>query len=77
MLTNQAANRKDLSTARHGVELQHRHFSFIAAVIAEMPDHAATLRTQKRSVALSFADACSRSNPRFDYGRFLKACGVE
>ncbi len=76
MLTTESAARKDLSTARHGVELQHRHFSFIAAVIAAMPSHAASLRAQRESCASAFADACARSNPRFDRGRFLKACGV-
>jgi hypothetical protein len=75
-LTSQAANRKDLSTAQNGVELQHRHFSFIAAVIAAMPDHAPSLRAQRASCASAFADACTQSNPRFDRARFLKACGV-
>ena len=71
----QAANRKDIRTAAHGVDMQHRHFSFIAAVIAAMPDHAATLRAQKTSVANTFADACAATNPSFDRSRFLKACG--
>jgi hypothetical protein len=73
-LTAESALRKDRTT---GAKLEHRHFAFIAAVIAAMPDHAATLRAQKRSVALAFGDACSRTNPRFDYGRFMRACGVE
>jgi hypothetical protein len=71
MLTVESANRKDVSTARHGVELQHRHFSFIAAVIRDIPD-----LEQRYAMAQRFGDACSRSNPRFDFGRFMKACGV-
>jgi hypothetical protein len=70
-------NMKDKNTAQRGVELQHRHFSFIAAVIHDMPDHAETLRAQKRSVALAFAYACRATNSRFDRDRFLAACGYE
>lgn len=70
-------NMKDKNTALRGVELQHRHFSFIAAVIRDMPDHADTLRAQKRSVALAFADACKATNGRFNRDRFLAACGFE
>lgn len=76
MLSLESANRKDHSTAKHGVEMQHRHFAFIAAVIAAMPSHAASLRAQRQSCASAFADACAQSNPRFDRARFLKACGV-
>jgi len=39
-----------------------------------MPDHAATLRAAKRSVALMFADKLASSNNRFDRRRFLLAC---
>lgn len=79
MLTQESALRKDRRTpTKAGFDgLQHRHFAFIAAVIAAMPTHAATLRAQKRSVALAFADACAGSNPRFDRGRFMRACGEE
>ena len=76
MLSTQAALRKD-RTQPSGPILQHRHFAFIAAVIANMPTHAATLRTQKESTARAFAEACAKSNPRFDHARFLRACGVE
>lgn len=75
MLTQESATRKDRTTGQTA-ELQHRHFAFIAAVIEAMPDHAASLRTQKRSIALAFADACARSNPRFDRRRFMSACGM-
>jgi hypothetical protein len=79
MLTTQSALDKDRRTAKYrgGETMQHRHYAFIAAVIAAMPDHAATLRAQKRSCALAFADACGCSNLRFDRARFLAACGVE
>lgn len=76
MLTMQSALRKD-RTQPSSPNLQHRHFAFIAATIAAMPDHAATLRTQKRSCGLAFADACGRTNPKFDRARFLRACGLE
>ncbi len=76
MLTTQSALRKDQSSATSAT-LEHRHFSFIAATIKAMPDHAPSLRSSKRSVALSFADACAGTNPRFDRARFLRACGAE
>jgi len=79
MLTTESAARKDLSTARHGVELQHRHFSFIAAVIAGFPtiDQPGGIpRKMRETLVERFADACAQSNPRFDRCRFLKACGV-
>lgn len=76
-LTTESAARKDRTTAAGVPTLEHRHFAFIADVIASMPTHAATLRTQQRSCALSFADACARTNPRFDRARFLSACGVQ
>lgn len=71
-----SAARKDRTTGASAT-LEHRHFAFIAATIARMPDHAASLRTQKRSCALAFAAACATTNPRFDRARFLKACGEE
>lgn len=74
MLTTESALRKDRTTAANAT-LEHRHFAFIAATIKAMPDHAPSLRTQKRSVALAFADACAGTNPRFDRRRFLAACG--
>lgn len=76
MLTNESAIRKD-KTSGTSATLEHRHFAFIAATIEAMPDHAASLRAQKRSCALAFADACASSNPRFDRARFLRACGLE
>ncbi len=81
MLTQESAHRKDIRSAEKaggswpGV-LQHRHFAFIAATIKAMPDHAPSLRAQKRSTALAFADACAGTNPRFDRARFLLACGA-
>ncbi len=76
MLTVESATRKDRTTGKTA-ELQHRHFAFIAGVIAAMPTHAASLRTQKRSCALAFADACASSNHRFDRARFMRACGED
>jgi len=77
-LTALSANAKDIRTAQHGVELQHRHFSFIAGVLADVrPDgtNSADLATWEMTVS-HFASACARSNPRFNRGRFLAACGT-
>jgi len=65
------AHRKDINTAANGVVLQHRHFAFIAATIATMPDAG-----YRADVALMFADACEKTNPKFDRKRFLAACNV-
>lgn len=51
-----------------------KDFEFIAAVIAGMPDHAATLRAQKDSCARAFAEALAKENPKFNARLFLKAC---
>ena len=69
-LTVESANRKDLNTGK-SAELQHRHFSFIAAVIREIP-----VSQGRADVAERFAEACRGSNPRFDRRRFMAACGV-
>lgn len=74
MLTQASALRKDKTTT---TTLEHRHFAFIASVIASLPTHAPTLRAQQRSTANAFADACEASNPRFDRSRFMRACGLE
>ena len=78
-LTTESATRKDKRSAKYPRmdAMQHRHFAVIAGIIASMPNHAATLRTAERSVALQFADALTGSNQRFDRGRFLRACGEE
>lgn len=76
-LTIESATRKDKRSAEYAKMdcMQHRHFAVIAGIIAAMPTHAASLRTARRSVALSFADALAHSNQRFDRTRFLIACG--
>lgn len=33
--------------------------------------------TQRKLVAASMVNTCTRSNPRFDRDRFLTACGVK
>lgn len=71
-LTASTANRKDINTAARGVSLEHRHFSFIAATIAEMDDAFGF----RANVAVHFADACRSTNARFNRVRFLKACNV-
>jgi hypothetical protein len=70
MLTKESAARKD-STTGATAELQHRHFAFIAAVVKDETDMFVRGRLARR-----FADACARTNPRFDRTRFLAACGV-
>ena len=70
-LTQSAAMRKDTQTARYGVELQHRHFSFIAKVISDIPD-----ANQRYETAYHFAIACRSTNKNFDHDRFMVACNA-
>ena len=72
------AMRKDKSTGKFaGVQMQHRHFAFIANVIASLPTHAPSLRAQKSSIASAFAEALVGTNPNFDRARFFTAVGVD
>ncbi len=85
MLNLQSALRKDKTTAP-GATLEHRHFAFIAATLADnrpSPIGATALSANQRSqlaqweyTVNAFARACESTNPRFDRARFLRACGV-
>ncbi len=80
-LTTQSAARKDKSTAQGVPSFEHRHFAFIAATIVNMDDLANgqtdLAKLWQGRVARHFADACARTNPRFDRARFLSACGLQ
>lgn len=68
--------RKDARSAEHpNVTFQHRHFAFLAGVIAE--NEHGFLPLTRAAIARAFADALATTNPRFDRARFLRACGVE
>jgi hypothetical protein len=72
-------NGRDRSTINRDKtpELQHRHFCFIAAVLAEtrpMVDWDEPLRIQWQLTVNAFTAACKRSNSRFNADRFLEAC---
>jgi|SoiMethySBSTD1v2_1073268.scaffolds.fasta_scaffold888505_2 hypothetical protein len=63
---------KDKRTAASRPQLEHRHFAVVAATIREMqPD------SWRRSTAHHFANSFKRTNTKFDYRRFLAACGVD
>lgn len=67
MLSQKAADYKDKNGSRPDV-FQHRHYATVAAVIARLKD--------RDYVALAFAKEFEDGNPRFDRGRFLRACGI-
>ena len=73
-MTPESASTKDRRTIRNGVEMQHRHFSFIADVLKNTKQRA-YCHSEWLKMVEAFADACSRSNRRFDRERFYKACG--
>ena len=54
--------------------MTRKDFQLIADIIAKMPDHAPSLRSQKTSTARAFAEGLKTTNPRFDADRFLAAC---
>ncbi len=55
--------------------MTRKDYVMLSAAIAAMPKHAATLRTTKRSAALTIADALANNDPRFDHDRFMRDCG--
>lgn len=69
MLTSTTATRKDMSSGLG--PMQHRHFATVAAIVRGMDD--ADIR---RHTAEHFARELLATNPNFDRGRFLRACGV-
>lgn len=75
MLSPEAANRKDTRTGIN--DMQHRHFTTIAAIIRNMRRAGdATSAFDADRVAHHFADELRATNPKFDRKRFLTACGV-
>lgn len=81
-LTTATAFRKD-TTSGQGATLEHRHFAFIAATLKSTKpgngnyEGAEDFRGQWADDVKAFADACARSNPRFNRKRFLAACDYE
>lgn len=69
-------NGRDSATMRKHVTLEHRHFCFIAAVLAEMKPEPLfpNAKAQWDSTVNAFVAACKRSNGRFDADRFIEAC---
>ena len=64
--------------------MTRKHFETIAAAIAAQAATARHYSEQERQAALdsiggiadSIADLAEKDNPRFQRGRFLKACGI-
>ncbi len=67
------AMRKDKSTGKSGVQLQHRHIAFIANVLATSGES----NDVKRRLANYFAQDLEKTNPNFDRARFFTAVGVD
>jgi hypothetical protein len=53
--------------------MTRKHFEAIASAIREL-QHGDSIDIDK--LARDIADVCAESNSRFDYSRFLRACGV-
>lgn len=58
-----------------------QHFELIARVLREQRDsytpQQPAIRKAIAATALRFAEELAYTNPNFDRGRFLKACGLE
>jgi hypothetical protein len=70
-------NGRDISGMKKTPELQHRHFCFIAAVMAESKPEThwdPNKLAQWESILNSFVAACKRSNGKFNADRFREAC---
>jgi hypothetical protein len=72
MLSTNAAKTKDKRTAKSGVELQHRHFSFIAETLAKCRGDLPNVSDFGVLVG-HFADECAKTNPKFSRDRFVVA----
>lgn len=74
-LSKEAATRKDKASGKNAV-MQHRHLSFIAAVLAGLST-SEDMEGLTPVVARAFADALAFSNPNFDRARFMKASNIK
>ncbi len=68
MLTDTAAFNKDKRHGRAAPAMQHRHFAFIANVIADLP------KDIRLHTARAFADQLQETNRHFNRDRFINAC---
>ena len=57
--------------------MTRKDYVLIASAIAKMPSFSSSLRTAKRSAAVTLANALVTTNPMFNRERFLAACCVE
>lgn len=51
-----------------------RDFELIARVIRSVPSWDESDSARRRELAMTFANALTETNPRFDRERFLEAC---
>lgn len=70
-LTAHAALTKDTTFARQykGPTMQHRHFSIVAAIIADLP-----MGNVCDAAIQAFTSGLRGTNPNFDQARFIRAC---
>jgi len=74
------AMRKDKVTGKSVTTMQHRHFAFIATVLASNKPDASPVTPeygQWRSTINAFAYNLEKTNPNFDRARFFSAVGVD
>jgi hypothetical protein len=52
--------------------MTRKHFETMAELIRHIVG-----KTERRKQAELIAVYCAKANPRFDHGRFMRACGVQ
>ena len=60
--------------------MTRKHFKALAEAIAtnkELQGEVMTAEEMRVSIAIDIATICRKDNPRFDIGRFYRACEIE
>lgn len=78
MLTQSSALAKDHRSAKSVPDMQHRHFAWIAGLIASSRHDDETVQglSVRRIMAHKAADDLQHTNRNFDRDRFLAACDI-
>lgn len=56
--------------------MTRRHFEELARAVAELAEEGHLDPKAHRALAFKLSSVCGSFNARFDFGRFMAACGV-
>lgn len=57
--------------------MTRKDFEMIAAVIRKLKEEHGAERVPVSDLISRFTQMCAKTNPNFNYSRFLKACGID